>query len=140
MALGERCVAMSPLYRGLMADFLAWVIREGRGQRFAARVEHWQHHYYQSIAGRQNDARIAGNHALLAAAFEEFATYMEEVWPEAMPEAEEFGRVDLAQMVAVSVGSAEEEQGSTIFLEALRALLDWGRVRFEGRDRVRSSK
>ena len=42
LELGRKCVAMSPLYRGFMADFLAWVIREGRGAVFAERVEHWQ--------------------------------------------------------------------------------------------------
>jgi hypothetical protein len=129
--LGRRCLAMSPRYRGLMADFLAWVIREGRGAVFAERVELRQSHYYRSIAGRQNDARIAGNHALLVAAFEQMAAYLEDVWPEAASDAEEFALGDVARMVAASVGSAEQDQGSAVFLEALRALLDWGRVRLE---------
>ncbi len=137
--LGDRCLKMSPLYRGLMADFLAWVIREAKGAVFADRVEHWQRHYYQSIRGRQNDARIAGNHALLAAAFEIFAAYLQDVWPEAKQEAEDFALIDLAEMVSVSVGSAEAEQASTIFLESLRSLLDWGRVRFEGQSGSQSS-
>jgi hypothetical protein len=130
--LGDRCLKMSPLYRGVMAEFLAWVIHEEKGAAFADRVEHWQRHYYRSIRGRQNDARIAGNHALLAAAFEVFAAYMQDVWPGAAEEAEEFALNDLAEMVSVSVGSAESEQASTIFLESLRSLLDWGQVRFEG--------
>jgi hypothetical protein len=132
LELGGRCLAMSPLYRGVMADFLAWVIREGRGTTFASRVEHWQAHYYALIAGRQNDARIAGNYALLAAAFEQLAFYLEDVWPQAAQAAQEFAEIDLAEMVSASVGSAEEEQASTTFLETLRALLDWGRVRLEG--------
>jgi hypothetical protein len=131
LELGRRCVAMSPLYRGLMADFLAWVIRERRGATFAGRVEYWQGIYYRSIAGRQNDARIAGNHALLAAAFEQMAAYLRDVWPEAVEEAERFAAADVAGMVAASVGAAEEDQGSAVFLESLRALLDWGRVRLE---------
>jgi hypothetical protein len=129
--LGQKCVAMSPLYRGLMADFLAWVIREGRGAIFAQRVEHWQRDYYTSIRGRQNDARIAGNHALLAAAFEQLVTYLRDLWPESAGAAEEFATVDVARMVVASVGSAEEDQRSTVFLEALLALLNWGRVRLE---------
>ncbi len=137
--LGDRCLKMSPLYRGLMADFLAWVIREAKGTVFAGRVEHWQRHYYQSIRGRQNDARIAGNHALLAAAFEIFAAYLQDVWTGAAHEAEDFALVDLAEMVAVSVGAAEAEQASTIFLETLRSLLDWGRVRFEGQNGSQTS-
>jgi hypothetical protein len=115
-----------------MAEFLAWVIHEEKGAAFADRVEHWQRHYYRSIRGRQNDSRIAGNHALLAAAFEVFAAYMQDVWPGAAEEAEEFALNDLAEMVSVSVGSAESEQASAIFLESLRSLLDWSQVRFEG--------
>jgi hypothetical protein len=132
LALGERCLAMSPLYRGMMGDFLAWVIRNGRGIAFADRVAYWHDYYYRSIAGRQNDARIAGNHALLAAAFEQLASYLADVWPEAAQEAEVFAQVDVAEMVLASVGWAEEDQASSIFLETLRALLDWGRVRLEG--------
>jgi len=139
LALGERCLAMSPLYRGLMADFLAWVIREGKGAAFADRVAHWHDHYYRSIAGRQNDGRIAGNHALLAAAFVQLASYLADVWPEAAQEAQDFACVDLAEMVLASVGSAEEDQASSIFLETLRALLDWGRVRLEGQTDGNSS-
>jgi hypothetical protein len=132
LELGRKCMAMSPLYRGFMADFLAWVIREGRGAVFAERVEHWQARYYESVAGMQNDARIAGGHALLAAAFEQMAAYLGDVWPEAQSAAEEFATVDVAGMVAASVGAAADDQGSTVFLEALRALLHWGRIRLEG--------
>ena len=32
---------------------------------------------------------------------------------------------------SATVGAAEEEQGSSVFLEQLRALLEWGRVRIE---------
>jgi hypothetical protein len=35
-------------------------------------------------------------------------------------------------MVKASVGSAEEDQASAVFLDTLRALLDWGRARIEG--------
>ncbi len=131
LELGRRCVATSPQYRGLLADFLAWVIREGRGEAFAARVEHWQAHYYGPIAGSQNDARIAGNHALFAAAFEQMADYLADVWPESSAAAEKFATADVAGMVMASVGAAADDQGGAIFLDELRALLHWGRVRLE---------
>jgi hypothetical protein len=131
LALGQKCVAMSPLYRGFMADFLAWIVREGCGAIFAGRVEHWQGHYYESVAGMQNDARIAGNHALLAAAFDQMTAYLGDVWPEATSAAEDFATVDVRGMVEASVGAAAEDQGSTVFLEAIRALLHWDRVRLE---------
>ncbi len=87
--------------------------------------------------GMQNDARIASNHALLAAAFEQMAAYLADVWPEAQAAAEEFATEDVAGMVAASVGAAADDQGSNVFLEALRALLHWGRVaaRVAGRRR-----
>jgi hypothetical protein len=131
LELGARCVAMSPLYSGLMTDFLAWVIREGRGAVFAGRVEHWQREYYGRIAGRQNDARISGTHALLAAAFEQMAAYLGDVWPGAAEAAEAFATADVERMVSASAGAAEADQASAVFLEALRALLEWGRVRLE---------
>ena len=104
----------------------------GAGRQFAARVEHWQAEYYRSIAGLQNDARIAGNHALLAAAYEQFAAYLSDVWPGAAADAEEFATTDVAAMVEASAGAAAEEQGSAVFLDDLRAQLEWGRVRLEG--------
>jgi hypothetical protein len=127
LELGRKCLAMSPLYRGLMSAFVGWIIREGRGAVFAERVEHWQRRYYESVAGMQNDARVAGTHALLAAAFEQMAAYLGDVWPGAAMAAEEFATVD----VAAGVGAAAEDQGSEVFLEALRALLHWDRVRLE---------
>ena len=137
LELGRKCVAMSPQYRGFMADFLAWVIREGRGAVFAERVEHWQGRYYEPIAGYQNDARIAGNHALLAAAFEQMAAYLGNVWPEAAEAAEQFATVDVARMVTASVEAAAEDQSSNVFLDSLRALLGWGRARLESPGRAR---
>jgi hypothetical protein len=107
------------------------VIREGRGAVLAERVEHWQRHYYGRIAGRQNDARIAGTVAPLAASFEQMAAYLGDVWPGASEAAEAFATVDVAGMVAASVGSAEADQGSAVFLESIRGLLDWGQARLE---------
>src|SRR5262249_13185032 len=87
--------------------------------------------YYGQIAGRQNDARIAGNHALLAAAFEQMAAYLADAWPGAAGAAEAFARVDVERMVLASVGAAEADQGSAVVLEGRRALLEWGRIRLE---------
>jgi hypothetical protein len=111
-----------------MADFIAHLIRNQKGVAFAARVAHYSQVYYARISGRQNDARIAGNHALLAAAFEQFAAYLGDVWPGWQAEVKEFAEEDLAAMVEEAVGEAEQEQQSAIFLAELRELLNYDRV------------
>ncbi len=82
-----------------MADFIADIIRNKKGVTFIERLDHWSQFYYEKVAGRQNDARIAGNHALLAAAFEQFADYLSDVWAEAKDAAREFAEVDLVDLV-----------------------------------------
>ena len=131
-ARARRCQEKCPLYRGLMADFIAHLIREQKKGSSPERVDHWYQYYHAQIAGRQNDARIAGNHSLLAAAFEQFAAFLGDVWPEWETEAREFAEEDLLAMVMEAVGSAEEEQASTIFLETLRSLIEYDRVWVEG--------
>jgi hypothetical protein len=127
----DRCIEASRRYRGLMGAFLSGVIRDDRGRQFAERVKHWRGFYYGRIAGRQNDDRIATNHALLAAAFEQFASYLGQSWDGAGQEAEEFATGDLASMVRDAAGDVEDETAA-IFLATLRDLIRLGRVSFEG--------
>src|SRR5262249_16168690 len=134
LELGRGCVAMSPLYRGLMADFLGWVIREGEGAVFGGRVEPWGGHGGGGVAGRAGaGGRRGAPRPGGAGVCERMAGYLEDVWPEAIEVAEEFAAVDVARMVTASVGSAEADQASTVFLEALRSLLDWAGCGWRGR-------
>jgi hypothetical protein len=138
--LAARCRQMSPNYRGLMADFIAYLIRDERKSVFVSRVEHWWHFYYTAIAGRQNDGRIAGNHALLAAAFEQLAAYLSDVWPEWETDAREYAEKDLLKMVHETVGEAEQEQASTIFLDTVRSLVECNQVWINGLNDLGSEK
>jgi hypothetical protein len=128
----ERCQAQCHLYRGWTAAFIAHVIRNDLGARFKTRVDHRKREYLRLIAGRTNDARIATNHACLAAAFELFAEFMADVWPEAAEAAEAFAGQYVAGLVVEAAGAVEEETPAHIFLGTLVEQLAFGRVRIEG--------
>jgi hypothetical protein len=55
---GARCLARRERYPALTADFVRFVIAEGRGAAFAERVRELQGIYYGPIAGAQNDLTI----------------------------------------------------------------------------------
>ncbi len=117
-----------------MADFLRWLLAEGRTHAFAARVEHHGAAYYQRIAGQQNDARIASNFARLAAAFEEFARYLGDAWPAWKKEAKRFSGKILVRALDEMTEIVKGQQASAIFLETLGNLLEHGKVRAVGWD------
>lgn len=129
--LAARCMAMRPSYRGLTADFVRWLIAGGRTAGFVGHVERHRGRFYQDIVGRPNDARIAGNFALLAAAFEEFAVYLGDAWPGAEAEVRGYLEEDLVAARDRILGIAREQQASEIFLDTLRALLAHNKVRFQ---------
>ncbi len=70
--------------------------------------------YQGEIAWRQNDVRIAGNHALLAAASEQFADYLSDVWADGKEEVRQFAAVDLGNLVEETAGAVEQEQPSEV--------------------------
>jgi hypothetical protein len=127
----ERCLAARPHYRGVMADFLRWLIAEGRVTGFAARVDQHCQAFYQGIAGQQNDARIAGNFALLAAAFEEFALYLGDAWDDREAEVQAYVEGDLPATRDAMLGIARAQQAAVLFLDTLRELLAFGKVRLQ---------
>jgi hypothetical protein len=126
---GARCLAECPRYSALMADFIQWLLAEGRTQQFAARVEQYGAAYYKRIAGQQNDARIASNFARLAAAFAEFARYLADAWPTCHLEAQRFSGTILVQALDEMSEIVKCQQASAIFLETLGNLLEHGKVR-----------
>ena len=77
---GRRCQQQRGNYPGVMADFIRHLIANNRGSAFAARVVELQASYYREVTGSDNDLRIAGNFAMLAAAFEEIADYLRDAW------------------------------------------------------------
>jgi hypothetical protein len=131
IARGRRCLEFRSSYRGVTADFIRWLIAEGRTAGFAERVERHRELFYKDITGRQNDARIASNFALLAAAVEEFAEFMGDAWPSREAQVRDYVEQDLLAMRDQLLGIAREQQASEIFLNTLRTLLAYKKVRFQ---------
>jgi hypothetical protein len=127
-----RCLEHCHLYRGWTAAFIASVIRNDLAKRFKTRVEHWQRVYLGRITGRTNDARIAANHACMAAAFELFAEFMGDVWDGANEAARAFAEVYVAGLVVEAAGAVEEETPARLFLSVLAEQIAYGRVRIKG--------
>jgi hypothetical protein len=59
--VGQRCQTWSRHYRRLTADFIRHILTQDRGKHFAFRYFLLRRHFYEEIAGAQNDSRIAGN-------------------------------------------------------------------------------
>jgi hypothetical protein len=127
-----RCEAECHNYSGVMADFVRWLLSEGRLKVFTARYGELQQHYYSDIAGQQNDGRIASNLALLAASFEQFAEYLGDVWPEWREAVQAFIDKYLVEIRAEMLAEAKEQQVSEVFLRTLRELISFGYVRIDG--------
>ncbi len=129
---GLRCLAQRGRYRGLMAAFIRHLIANCRTAQFAARVEVKYKYYYADIAGENNDIRIAGNFALLAAAFEEFAAFLADAWPGWEQEAEAFINQDLKDIRDEMLAEVRGQQAGAVFLTTLRALVTNGHVQVKG--------
>jgi hypothetical protein len=78
--------------------------------------------YQGEIARSQNGARIAGNHALLAAASEQFADCLSDVWASVKEQVRQIAEVDLGDLVEETAGAVEKEQPSKVFLKTLGEL------------------
>ena len=129
---GMRCLERRVRYRGLMAAFVQHLVAQGRTAQFAARVEDRYKYYYAGIAGENNDIRIAGNFALLAAAFEEIAAFLGDAWPGWEHEAHAFITEDLVAIRDEMLAAVRQQQASEVFLATLRALVMNGYVRIAG--------
>jgi hypothetical protein len=129
---GRECLAECNRYSGVMADFLRWLIANQRATIFAGRVSDWQERYYSDVVGQQNDIRIASNFALLASAFEQFAEYLTDCWPERQDEVKWFLETDLVTVRNAMLGEVREQQGSEVFMANLAELIRLGAVCVQG--------
>jgi hypothetical protein len=129
---GRECLAECKRYSGVMADFLRWLIAQQRPAVFVQRVAYWQERYYSDVVGQQNDIRIASNFALLASAFEQFAEYLSDCWPERQDEVRWFLETDLVAMRNAMLGEVREQQGSEVFMATLAELIRLGAVCVQG--------
>jgi hypothetical protein len=124
---GARCLRRCKSYSQLTAAFIQQFLAEDRQGAFVARFQELKQDFYRDIAGRQNDARIASNVAMLAAAFEEFARFLEDAWLQADQEAEAFLQ-DLRHIRDAMLLEAHDQQASQVFLATLWDLIQTGAV------------
>ena len=108
------------------ADVLAHPIRDGRLAGFSGRVAAWRDDFYRGIEGRQNDARIAANFGMLAAALGEFGADLGPAWPGCREDFSAFLDEDMIPMRDARLRRVEGQQASAIFLAELRALIGPG--------------
>jgi hypothetical protein len=132
LARGGRCVKECSKYSGVMADFIRWLITNGRMKVFAERVLALQQRFYSGVVGQQNDSRITTNLAVLGAAFEQMAEYLADVWPEWETEARRFIEEDLIAIRDEMLGEVKEQQASEVFLRTLADLVQCNEVRIDG--------
>ena len=133
LVAGSRCKAEYQNYSGVMADFIRWLLNEGRRDGFTQRFNQLQERYYNDVAGQQNDIRVATNLALLGAAFEKFAEYLGDVWDGWQEAVRKFVEEDLVAIRDGMLGEAKEQQVSEVFLRTLGDLVRCNHVRIEGR-------
>jgi hypothetical protein len=129
---GQDCMKESGRYTAVTVDCLRWFLANGRAGDFKSRFEKLQRYYYQGIAGKQNDIRIASNLALLASGFIEMAKYLGDVWSDWRDECFRFVTEDLIAIRDRMLEQTHEQQPSEVFLSTLRELLQYSRVVIEG--------
>ena len=126
---GRRCQQQRVNYAGVMCDFIRHIIANNRGPAFAARVAELQQRYYREVTGSDNDLRIAGNFAMLAAAFEEIADYLADVWPQAQEAKRVFVEQHVPELRQVTLADVSDQKASRVFLSTLAVLVQQGAVR-----------
>ena len=131
LARGIRCTKEAKNYSGVTADFIGFVLANGKTKRFTKWVAWLQRYYYRGIAGQQNDARIASNFAVLGAGLVVIGRFFGDVWPDWKKEVWKFLTVDLLAVRDDMLRDVMEQQPSEVFLETLRVLISHKRVRLE---------
>jgi hypothetical protein len=123
LSLGLCCQQWSPRYHSMTADFIRHVLAQRRHGHFANDHFFLRRQVYREIASEQNDSRIAGNFALLAAGLREMATYLSDAWPEGELEMERFISTDLYELREAMLRTVVEQQPSEVFWATLGTLL-----------------
>jgi hypothetical protein len=137
LEIGYRCLKFKKYYSGIMGRYIHWLLRTDRTGDIKKMEHKYQQQFYQSIAGKQNDSRIAHNLAVNMIGFELFCDFISDA---------EGGIVDffdtrklvedhmkiLEEVRNKSIILVKEEQASNIFLRVLSELINSGRVTIEG--------
>ncbi len=123
---GRICRDRRGEFQGVMAGFIAYLVRTGRHLEFQGRVREQTDAYYAEISGQTNDSRIASNFGLLAAATAEFARYLGEelgVWPDWESDLAAYTDEHLVAMRDAMLRRVDAEQPAVVFLGELRDLI-----------------
>ena len=129
---GRRCQQQCQHYSGLMADFIRHLLANDRPAAFVARVAALQDQFCQAAKGHENIVRVAGNFALLAAAFEEMAEYLKDVWPGADDAKRAFVEQHIPALRGATLNDVHEQKASCVFLSTLGMLVKQGSVLIRG--------
>ena len=129
---GRRCQQQCQHYSGLMADFIRHLLANDRPAAFVARVAALQDQFCQAAKGHENIVRVAGNFALLAAAFEEMAEYLKDVWPGADDAKRAFIEQHIPALRGATLNDVHEQKASCVFLSTLGMLVKQGSVLIRG--------
>jgi hypothetical protein len=137
---GDRCQVERPQYSGVTADFIRYLLANGRMEAFVTRVGELKDYYFRPIAGEINDLRIGSNLALLAASFEEIARYLADVWPDYAGECTRFVEHELVAMRGVMLKELKEQEPIGVFLKILAEMIEDGEVAILDRGRSESGR
>jgi hypothetical protein len=131
LARRERCLDRCGSYSAATAGFIGWLLARGRTGEFADRVREYEGRYYRQVSGQPNDARVAANLAVLAAAHAEFAEYLGDVWPTWHEEVKWFGDEYVSALLAQMMGAVKQQRAIEVFWNTLVNLIDCRRVRLD---------
>jgi hypothetical protein len=123
IARAERCLKSRPRYRGVMADFVAHLIREDRLSGFSAEYRSSRDYFLLGNEARQNAARICGNLGMLAASARAFGFYLSDVWPSWEDEIDAYVEEDLVAIRNDMLDLVQDHEASQIFMGELRTLI-----------------
>jgi hypothetical protein len=120
------------LYPGVLADFLYWLLREGKTADFVSQLQAVRQRLLPAVQGQPNADRLVNNFAMLGAAHALFAEYLGVHCPEVAAEARGFQEVDLLSLLQNMVGEVRTQRPIDVFWETLRELFLTKRVRVLG--------
>jgi len=127
----NRCLEESRHYSALTADFVKWLIQNGRLQEFANKVKAEELRIYQTIAGQANDGRVAANFAVFSAAYAEIVEYLGDVIPNWREEVARFRYVDLPALLKPMLDEVQRQRPIETFWNTLVQLVRCNRVRLD---------
>jgi hypothetical protein len=115
-----------------MAAFLTWLLQLGRTTEFPDRVREYETRFLNQVRGQPNDARVAANMAVLAAAFAQIGEYLSDVWPEWESEVKQFVEGDVPTILTSMMQSVREQRPIELFWNTLQELVACHQVRLDG--------